>query len=99
MRFPRRNSRIEPLNRAIGAPVSDPARFKMRDLEPGRRPALHFMGRAGVRCFVYPSKSRTVASCTRTHVPGLDHAAAIAKPLPHQKPAIMEQMEKCECIE
>jgi hypothetical protein len=33
------------LNRATGAPVSDPARFKMRDIEPGRRPALQFMGR------------------------------------------------------
>jgi hypothetical protein len=25
---------------------------------------LGFMGRAGVRCLVYPSKSRTVARCT-----------------------------------
>jgi hypothetical protein len=35
---------MDPLNRAIGAPVSDPACFKMRDLAPGRRPAFQFKG-------------------------------------------------------
>jgi hypothetical protein len=48
-------SRIEPLNRAIGAPVSDPARFKMRDIEPGRRPALQFKGSCAPRGWVLPA--------------------------------------------
>jgi prepilin-type N-terminal cleavage/methylation domain-containing protein len=69
MRFPRRNSRIEPLNRAIGAPVSDPARFKMRDIEPGRRPALQFMGRAGFLSFSNIFRFIRLETATRLAIP------------------------------